>query len=159
MMQTESSFLTELARQVRYSTINFLESAPDDALTFAPIGTSNHIIWHAGHSIWVQDAICIKLLAGGSRLPDAWAESFGMECRPVKETNDWPAKSQLLTMMETQLQEITELLNSTSMEKLTQVADKSRGEASIAGRIIHGFHDEARHSGEMYLLLKMARNR
>ena len=40
---------------------------------------------------------------------------------------------------------------------LAQIADPSRGPANIAARIIHGFHDEAKHCGEMYLLLKLCR--
>ena len=31
------------------------------------------------------------------------------------------------------------------------------GSDTLAGRIIHGLHDEARHQGEMYLLLKLCR--
>ncbi len=42
-------------------------------------------------------------------------------------------------------------------ERLAKTADPGRGTATISDRIIHGLHDEAKHSGEMYLILKLCR--
>ena len=84
--------LQELARQVRGNTLQFLAAVPEAWLTWAPEGTSNHILWHAGHALWVQDVLCIQPLTGsGSELPAGWDETFGSDCRPVRTTTDWPS--------------------------------------------------------------------
>ena len=43
--------LAEMARQVRGDTLRLLAAAPEASLLFAPPGTSNHILWHAGHAL------------------------------------------------------------------------------------------------------------
>jgi hypothetical protein len=55
------------------------------------------------------------------------------------------------------LQRILELLAATTDQQLRGLADPTRGTATVAARIIHGLHDEAKHCGEMYLLWKMCR--
>ena len=90
--------LQELTRQVRGKTLEILAAAPPAWLTFAPAGTSNHILWHAGHALWLQDVLCIELLTGHSELPDGWSDTFGMRCRPVKQTTQWPSRDELLGM-------------------------------------------------------------
>ena len=52
---------------------------------------------------------------------------------------------------------VLELLAVVRDEHLAEVADPDRGTAVISDRIIHGLHDEAKHSGEMYLILKLCR--
>lgn len=56
--------LKELARQVRGDTLQVFDATQDDWLTWAPPGTSNHILWHAGHAVWLQDLMCVELLSG-----------------------------------------------------------------------------------------------
>src|SRR5690606_26520099 len=126
-------------------------------LTFAPAGTSNHILWHAGHALWLGDLLCVELLTGQSELPPGWAGTFGMQCRPPQQTSDWPSRDELAALLERQLQRVLELLETTTDEQLAEPADLSRGPASVSARIIHGLHDEAKHCGEMYLLLKLCR--
>lgn len=140
--------LEELARQVRDLTIKLLDAAPEDCLLWAPEGTSNHVLWHAGHAVWLQDALGVCLLTGKSELPDGWAETFGADCRPVRETTDWPAREEVRDLLQRQLGRLLELFRSESAQLV---------EGPLAERIIHGLHDEARHQGEMYLLLKLRR--
>ena len=85
-----------LATEVRNNTIHLLEMTSDRELTWAPPGTSNHILWHAGHALWLADALCLELILGRSTLPAAWAASFGAKCRPVSQTKTWPAKAQVI---------------------------------------------------------------
>ena len=147
-----------MARQVRGSTLDILSAAHPQWLTFAPPGTSNHILWHAGHALWLQDVLCVELLAGRSDLPAGWKETFGMKCRPVRLTKHWPSRHELVDLLQRQLNRVVDLLDEASEELLHGPADLSLGSASVASRVIHGFHDEAKHSGEMYLLYKLARN-
>jgi hypothetical protein len=65
---TPAFVIQELARQVRRDTLQLIETTPEDRLTWAPPGTSNHILWHAGHSLWLQGVICLELLTDNSEL-------------------------------------------------------------------------------------------
>ena len=44
-----------LLDEVRTKTLKLLEGTPDECLLFAPAGTQNHILWHAGHAAWLCD--------------------------------------------------------------------------------------------------------
>ena len=116
----------------------------------APPGTSNHILWHAGHALWVQDALCVEPLTGASELPAGWEHSFGADCRPVRETQHWPERGEVLRLLERQLVRLQELFR----ERAEQLTD-----SALAAQIVHGLHDEARHQGEMFLLLKLRRGK
>lgn len=155
---TTNNTLQELARQVRGDTLRLLDAAEPNWLTFAPVGTSNHVLWHAGHALWLQDVLCVELLTGVSELPQGWAATFGMDCRPVAQTASWPARERVSDLLRRQLQRVLELLESAADEDLGAIVNPARGPASVADRIIHGFHDEAKHGGEMYLLLKLCRS-
>ena len=143
-----SMHLAEMARQIRNQTIVQLKAAPEGWLLWAPPGTSNHILWHAGHALWVQDALCVEPLAGASELPAGWEHSFGADCRPVRETQQWPERAEVLRLLERQLIRLEELFR----ERAEQLTD-----SALAAQIVHGLHDEARHQGEMFLLLKLRR--
>ncbi len=152
-----ASHLKELARQVRESTLELLKAAEGSRLTWAPAGTSNHVLWHAGHALWLQDRLCLEPITGKSELPDGWEEKFGMNCRPVSSTLDWPTRSAVAELLERQLARIYHMLDVTDDARLA-IPRSSAGETRcLSGTIIHGFHDEARHQGEMYLLIKLAR--
>ena len=71
--------LTELVRQVRSGTLEILAAADERWLTWAPPGTSNHILWHAGHALWLGDVLGVELITGQSELPPGWPETFGMD--------------------------------------------------------------------------------
>ncbi len=140
--------LQELARQVRGHTIALLESTPVEWLLWAPSGTSNHILWHAGHAVWLQDKLGIELITGVSELPDGWAAKFGANSRP-SQTTQWPQREELRQLLQAQL----DRLNAVITEQQERLAD-----GPLVERLIHGLHDEARHQGEMYLLLKLQKS-
>ena len=154
---TNNGILQELARQVRRDTIRVLDAAELAWLTCAPAGTSNHILWHAGHALWLQDLLCERLLGAGGNLPSDWSEKFGMNCKPPSQTREWPSRGEVSSLLQAQLGRIVDLLAAASDRRLAEIADASRGSATIADRIIHGLHDEAKHCGEMYLILKLCR--
>jgi len=148
--------IQELARQVRRGTIELLSAAKPHWLHWAPEGTSNHLLWHAGHALWLQDILCLEPLKGLSELPPDWSEMFGMNCRPVAETTHWPDRRQVLQLLTEQLSRIITALAAAE----GRLRDDSNARSdTLASRIIHGLHDEARHQGEMYLLVKLCRAR
>ena len=149
--------VVELARQVRGDTLTFLEIADERSLLWAPPGTSNHVVWHAGHALWVQDVLFVEIVTHKSELPSGWAETFGMDCRPVRETRDWPSRSELQERLVAQLGRIEELVSLVKDEMLAPDAPPIFDERNLLSAATHGWHDEAKHTGEMFLLIKMAR--
>jgi len=145
------SVLKEMIRQVRGFTIELLAVDNREMYLWAPVGTSNHMIWHAGHALWVQDALCVEPLAGRSELPDGWARKFGQDCDSVLLQTDWPDPSRLQELLSKQERRLIELVGDLKDDQLMVDADDPN---DLIGGIIHGLHDEGRHQGEMYLLLK-----
>ena len=153
--------LVELARQVRVHTFELLAAVPERCLLWAPQGTSNHILWHAGHALWVQDVLFIEPVAGKSELPQGWAETFGMDCRPVQETNRlraWPTREAIERRLRGQLDRVIQVLADIPEERLAFDAPRVLGSRNLLSSFVHAWHDEARHQGEMYLLLKQFRS-
>jgi len=153
---SQAIVLHMLADQVRTKTIRLLEMTAEHELCWAPPGTSNHILWHAGHALWLGDVLCLERITGRSSLPAAWAETFGQHCRPLAQTRTWPAKALVLSLLRAQHKRILEELSRITDEQLEQVISRTSG-ATLGSFIVHGFHDEANHQGEMWLLLKMQR--
>lgn len=149
--------LTILARQVRSTTLQLLDAAGPERITWAPPGTSNHILWHAGHALWLQDALSVQPVTGASELPAGWADTFGQHCRPVVVTRDWPHPDEVHRLLEAQLERLLELYRAHAAVLSGNPREQSAGGGwPLADGIIHGWHDEARHQGEMYLLLKLS---
>ena len=157
-MSIPTAHLIELLRQVRGETLRLLDAPPDDWLLWAPPGTSNHVLWHAGHALWVGDVLTIEPITGRSELPAGWAASFGADCRPVSQTRDWPTRAVLGKHLTSQLTRIEQLLAALPPERLAE-PQPALGQSSLVSAIVHGLHDEAKHQGEMYLLLKLCRAR
>jgi hypothetical protein len=147
--------IQELARQVREITVQLLANAQPQWLTWSPPGTSNHMLWHAGHALWVVDVLGLEPLSGKSELPVGWKDTFGMDCRPVAATKDWPAREEVIRLLTVQQTRLHATLANTSDATLSKIINE-RGN-TLASRIIHGLHDEAKHQGEMFLLTKMCR--
>lgn len=155
----ELDALQGLAEAVRTKTIRLLKNATEAELTWSPPGLSNHLLWHAGHAVWLQDLMCIEAITGRSELPGGWFETFSMKCRPVKQIHDWPAREEVREHLEHQRQRMIEVIGSLSGEGLrSPPRTKILPDAEpLRYWITHGLHDEANHQGEMHLLLKMQR--
>ena len=152
--------LAELAGQVRRGTLHLLQVPDERWLHWSPPGTSNHILWHAGHALWAQDVLSIEPLTGKSELPRDWARRFGQHCQPVVETTAWPPAEEVAALLARQLERFAELL----VEHAETIADRAddppaNGGWPLLAGMIHAWHDEARHQGEMYLLQKLCRAR
>jgi hypothetical protein len=70
------SDLAILAYQVRDCTLRLFDATDADALTWTPAGTVNHILWHAGHALWVVDVLSIEPVTGKAN------------CQPARATLD-----------------------------------------------------------------------
>ena len=151
--------LDVLAVDVRIRTLQLLEASSPAGLTWAPTGTTNHILWHAGHALWVQDALCVQIITGKSELPSGWEEMFGMGSEPGEHTGPWPDRKEVARHLREQLPRLTQLMTALDEADLAALPPFAhRGDKRTLGQcVLHGLHDEANHQGEMYLLLKMQR--
>src|SRR5262245_17749020 len=100
--------LSELATQVRTITLRQLEVSEGPILTWAPHGTANHILWHAGHALWVADILTVEPVTGHSELPGGWEKTFGENSRPAATTT-WPDGGEVCHLLELQLDRILRL--------------------------------------------------
>jgi hypothetical protein len=144
-----------LARQIRGCTIELLDATNSAMQTWTPPGTANHILWHAGHALWVQDVLCVEPLTGRSELPSGWNTKFGQHSKPAT-ISDWPDDAEVCAHLDAQLKRILKLISEHG-ERISREANKMSPQCGwplLAG-MLHGWHDEARHQGEMYLLYKL----
>ena len=155
-MDPAASTLIALARQVRTRTLALLSGAEPSWLLWRPPGTSNHIIWHAGHALWVQDAICVEELSGESHLPAGWGARFGMDSRPGNDPGPWPSREEVARLLTEQLPLLERLISAATPARLRADPPSEKGEG-CGWNILHGFHDEAIHQGEIYLIMKLCR--
>jgi hypothetical protein len=151
------SDLAIVAYQVRECTLRLFDATVSDALTWTPPGTVNHILWHAGHTVWVADALTTQAITGASDLPPGWAERFGQHSQPAM-VKEWPERAEVRSRLESQLQRILDLLHEQRDMIITKANQPPReGDWPLLYGMIHGWHDEARHQGEIYLLQKLRR--
>jgi len=151
--------VAELARQVRGTTLDLLNMPDRSWLTWTPPGTSNHILWHAGHAVWVNDTLTVAPITGRSELPEGWSETFGQNSHP-EMVSVWPEAAEVRRQLELQLARVLELFTTHAEAIMANASRKPAGGGwPLLPGIIHGWHDEARHQGEMYLLLKVLQAR
>lgn len=154
----EGNVLQFLAGEVRNKTIRFLTDPPEQALLWTPPtgGTQNHILWHAGHVVWVVDVLCIAPATCRSELPDGWADLFGQRGTPPSQTQRWPVRSEVLERLQAQLARVNQVLAGLDDQVLYRSPSGATGD-TLLGWIVHGLADEAKHHGEMFLLGKLWR--
>jgi hypothetical protein len=159
MASLDNESLLLLVREVRGKTLELLDAAQPHELTWSPPGTANHILWHAGHALWLQDVLCLRLLSGRISLPGPWEAFFGAGSRPQSPPGPWPSRDEVRYELAGQL---PRLLSALAPLTWQQLDTRPRFAGTNGGRtlrqsVIHGLHDEANHQGEMYLLLKLQR--
>jgi hypothetical protein len=145
-----------LANDVRGKTLKLLEGVTDDTARFAPPGLNNTILWHAGHSLIVVENLAVAPATGQPpRYPADWFDMFSWTSKPAT-VKTWPPLSEVVRRLQEQL-----VLLSGVIEKLTPQQLDARPPVNpprnrtLRHSILHGFHDEANHQGEMWLLKKM----
>jgi hypothetical protein len=102
--------------------------------------------------------LSVEPLTGLSELPEGWAELFGQDSQPAVTTSAWPEESLVRAALEAQLTRILDLYVEYAETIQINAAEPLPGSGwPILAGLVHGWHDEARHQGEMYLLHKLRR--
>jgi DinB superfamily len=147
--------LLMLVTDVRGKTLRLLEGVNDQMAKWAPPGLNNSILWHAGHSFVVNEALGIGTITGKDPVyPDGWFDKFSWASNPATVTQ-WPSLSEVVDRLKEQQQRLTSGVEGMPSEKLSAiVGDPAKGRTA-RWRILHGLHDEAGHQGEIWLLRKL----
>jgi hypothetical protein len=95
--------------------------------------------------------LTVELITHRSELPAGWAAVFGEGSQPA-QTSNWPEGAEVCEPLEMQLARVQTLFadGALSIEARALEVSPVCGWPLLPG-IIHGWHDEARHQGEMHL--------
>jgi len=147
--------LLTLWEEVRGKTLSLLEGISEEESLWAPPGLHNSIRWHAGHCYVVVEWICAQALETKPVAADGWFELFGWDSRPGEvERHRWPPLAHVVAQLVEQRQRLYGVFSRLTQEQLDAVLPQSRHQ-SVRRKIVHAIHDEACHSGEIWLLRKM----
>jgi hypothetical protein len=152
-MPDESLLL--LLKDVRGKTLRILDDVTDQQARYSPPGLHNSILWHAGHSLIVVEALAVA--AATSRppvYPADWFDKFSWKSQPAT-VKEWPTLADVKAKLIDQAARLTSAINGLTEAQLKQsTGDPSKGR-DVRWSILHGLHDEAGHQGEMWLLKKL----
>jgi hypothetical protein len=144
-----------LLDEVRGKTLKVLQAVEPQQARWTPPGLHNTILWHAGHAYILAERLTMRALGQEPQIPDGWFEMFSWESRPAAVPGDrWPPLSEVIHHLEAQQERLRHVIGALTDEQLG-CASAADPRHTVRRSILHGLHDEACHSGEMYLLLKM----
>ena len=144
-----------LFKEVRAKTLRRLRGLTSEAALCKPPGLRNSILWNAGHCYVIVESLLSRALGRSPNLPNGWLDMFGWRSDPgLVAPEEWPALGMVVAALRKQQQLFDELLAQVDVSRLTMPVDE---ESSRTARylIVHALHDEACHSGEIWLMRKM----
>ena len=144
-----------LAKEVRNKTLRLLEGVTQEQSLWTPPGLNNHILWHAGHSFIVVQALAVGPLSGQPPVyPEGWFESFSWKSLPAA-VKSWPPLESVVAALRQQLDTVLKGIEPLSADQLGKNIGDAAKPRTLRYSILHGFHDEAGHQGELYTLKKL----
>jgi hypothetical protein len=146
--------LVMLAKDVRNKTLALVDGVTElQARATAP-GLTNSFLWHAGHVLTVvEHLVVVPITAKEPAYPMGWTQMFGSKSKP-EHVQAWPKLQEVQSQLVDQYRRVMELLKQLNEQHLATVTNEQKA-WTLRYNIIHAFHDEANHQGEMWLLKKM----
>jgi hypothetical protein len=147
--------LLMLANEVRGKTLRYLSDVTEEQARYTGnADLSNSILWHAGHALLVVEHLCVAPATGRAvETPAAYFPIFSWESKP-ESVQVWPTLAEVTALLSDQLKRLTDIIVTLRQERMDQVIDAAKNR-TLRYSILHGLHDEAVHSGEIYLLKKL----
>jgi hypothetical protein len=147
-----------LLDEVRGKTLRLLQGVSEDETRWAPPELHNHILWHAGHSFVLVESLVMEAMGELPQIPEGWFDIFSWQSDPANVASyRWPTLAQVIAELNEQRLRLRRLIEALGEEQLSRELP-GRGNHTARYAIIHGLHDEACHSGEIWLLRKMIRS-
>jgi len=147
--------LLMLLDDVRGKTLNELKDLDETHARWAPPGLQNSCLWHGGHAYMVTEFLSTRALGIAPQMPEGWMKMFSWESNPAHvPPESWPPLAEVREALIDQHQRLRDLIGGLSAEQL-DAPEKGNPSRSVRYALVHGLHDEARHSGEISLLRKM----
>jgi DinB superfamily len=147
--------LLMLLDDVRNKTLTDLRELDDVHARWAPPNLQNSCLWHAGHAYIVTEFLTARALEREPQLPEGWLKMFSWESNPAHiAPESWPPLETVTQALTEQHARFRELFSSLTPEQL-DAPEPSNPNRTVRYGLIHGLHDEARHSGEIKLLRKL----
>ena len=147
--------LLMLLDEVRGKTVRILRDVLDEESHWAPPGLHNHILWHAGHSYVLVESLAMEATGQQPDIPEGWFEMFSWKSDPARVPPDrWPPLARVVAQLTEQHLRLRQVIEGLGEEQLSgPVPGKTH--RTVRSAIVHGLHDEACHSGEIWLLRKL----
>jgi hypothetical protein len=146
--------LLMLAKDVRNKTLSLVEGITDMQARATAPGLTNSFLWHAGHVVTViEHLVVVPITAKEPAYPMGWFQMFSWKSKP-EHVQTWPKLEEVQSQLVDQYRRVMGLLGQLNDEHLATVTNEQRG-WTLRYNIVHAFHDEANHQGEMWLLKKM----
>ena len=124
----------------------------------APPALHNHILWHAGHCFVLVESLVMEAIGELPQIPEGWFDIFSWQSDPAHIASyRWPTLAQVIAELTDQRTRLRGMIDSLDEEQLSRELT-GRGNHTARYAIVHGLHDEACHSGEIWLLRKMIRS-
>lgn len=144
-----------LLDEVRRKTLTRLEGLSEDQARFAPEGLQNSILWHAGHCFVVVEWLTMEALGGATTSPENWFDLFSWASRPAETpAGKWPPLDDVIHELQLQQGRMHKLFRNLTVEDFDNPA-RNQPNVTVRHRILHALHDEASHSGQIWLLRKL----
>ncbi len=154
-MPDESLLL--LFDEVRGKTLRLLDGVTDRQARWTPPGLHNHILWHAGHAYVLVESLVMESVGKRPQIPEGWFARFSWRSDPAQVSPDrWPRLAHVVAELSGQHQRLRRLIAGLDDGLLRGPTPGGRGR-TVRYAIVHSLHDEACHSGEIWLLRKLLR--
>ena len=146
--------LTELTKEVRWKTLKLLENVDDAQATFAPPGTTNTVLWNAGHSLVVVEHLSFAVTQlGAAQFPADWGDMFTR--KDPAAIKAWPKLSEVVAKLIDQRTRLLAVIDSLTVDQLDRIVGDPPRNRTLRGMIVHGLHDESGHQGEIHMIKKL----
>jgi len=147
--------LLMLFDEVRGKTLRVLSGVSARQARWSPAGLQNSILWHAGHSYILAEWLTMEAIGREPQLPQGWFEMFSWASKPATvPPENWPTLPEVINQLLAQHRRLRPIIGGLDDAELDRKLSDGSGR-SVRYCILHALHDEACHTGEIWLHRKM----